>query len=162
MIAVVKIGGHQALVSAGEILQVDKLDLEIGKKVKLETLLISEDDGSKFQLGAPVLDIAIEAKVLEHGRDKKIRVFKMKPRKRYRRTLGHRQDFTVIEIGAIGTAKPVTKKAATKVAAEKPVKETVATKAKTTTKKAAPAKKPVAKKALAKKKTVAKKTPSKK
>jgi large subunit ribosomal protein L21 len=115
MIAVAKIGGHQSIVTIGEVLRVDKLDTEVGGNVSFETLLVSEADGTNFQIGTPFIDgLNVEAKVLEHGKDAKIRVFKMKPRKRYRRTIGHRQDYTVIEITKIGseTKKPAPKKPA--------------------------------------------------
>jgi len=144
MIAIAKIGGHQALVQAGDVIEVDKINEEVGKTVKFETLLLSEEDGSSFQIGAPTIDgVNVEAKIVEHGRGKKIRVFKMKPRKRYRRTLGHRQDYTVIEITKVGSA-------AAKAKADKVVPKKETTK-KTTTKK------PAAKKTTtAKKSTVAK------
>lgn len=120
MIAVVKIGGHQAIVSPQEILEVDKIDAKVGSTVELPVLLLSEEDGSKFQLGAPFVDgVTVKAKVLEHGRGDKIRVFKMKPRKRYRRTQGHRQDYTQIEIQAFGAQKAAPKKAAAKKPAVK-------------------------------------------
>ncbi len=151
MIAVVKIGGHQAIVQQGETLEVDKLDAEVGKTVKFETLLISEENGDKCQIGAPLLSATVEAKVVEHGRGKKIRVFKMKPRKRYRRTQGHRQDYTVVEITKIGAAaaaaKPVTKKTEAKAEKAAPSPSAKAT---------ADKEKPVAKKT-----TVTKKAPAK-
>lgn len=135
MIAVAKIGGHQAIVSVGDKLEVDKLSTEVGKTVKFDTLLISEEDGKNFQMGTPFLDgIQVEAKVLEHTRGAKVRVFKMKPRKRYRRLHGHRQDYTVIEITSLG--------AASKAAPKKEV---------ATEEKKAPEKKPAAKKPEAKK-----------
>lgn len=113
MIAIAKIGGHQAIVEVGETLEVDKIDAEVGKKVKFETLLVSEPSGEGFKIGEPILKgIDVEAKILEHGRGTKIRVYKMKPRKRYRRTQGHRQDYTLIEITKIGN--PVAKKATPK------------------------------------------------
>ncbi len=143
MIAVVKIGGHQEIVKVGERLEVDKLHAKVGEKVTFDTLLISEEDGTGFQIGAPILTEKVEAKVLEHGRGDKIRVFKMKPRKRYRRTQGHRQDYTLIEITKIAG-----KAATPKKTAEKKVEKKTATK---TTAKKAPAKKPAAKKAPAKK-----------
>lgn len=103
MIAVAKIGGHQAIVSVGDKLEVDKLSAEVGSIVKFDTLLVSEEDGKDFQLGTPMLEgIQVEAKIIEHARGAKIRVFKMKPRKRYRRLHGHRQDYTVIEITSLG------------------------------------------------------------
>ena len=136
MIAVAKIGGHQAIVKVGDTLEVDKLSAEVGKTVKFDTLLVSEEDGKDFQLGTPMLEgIQVEAKIIEHTRGAKVRVFKMKPRKRYRRLHGHRQDYTVIEITSLGLGGA--KKAA-------PKKEAVA-------EKKAPAKKPAAKKPAAKK-----------
>ena len=121
MIAVAKIGGRQSIVKQGDILTVDKLDQEVGKKVSLEALLVSTEDGADFQVGDPVLsDISVEAKILEHGQGDKIRVFKMKPRKRYRRRLGHRQDFTKIEIVKIQNS---TKSAKVEEAPKKETKE---------------------------------------
>ncbi len=149
MIAVAKIGGHQAIVKVGDKLEVDKLSLEVGKKVKFETLLVSEEDGKNFNMGTPVLkDIEVEAKIIENGRGAKIRVFKMKPRKRYRRLHGHRQDYTVIEITAIGAAKAAPKAAAKKESVEKVEKKPVAKKvtASASSKVAADKKKPAAKK----------------
>ena len=137
MIAVAKIGGHQALVKVGEQIEVDKIDAEVGKTVSFDMLLVSEEDGKDFEIGAPIIaGKKVEAKVLEHGRGDKIIVFKMKPRKRYRRTLGHRQDYTLIEITKIGGA--VAKKAPVKPAEEKeaPIKKPVAKKP--AVKKAAP------------------------
>jgi len=160
MIAVAKIGGHQEIVQIGDQIETDKLDTEVGKTISFETLLISEEDGTNFKVGAPFLEEKVEAKILEHGRDKKVTVFKMKPRKRYRKTLGHRQDYTLIEITKIGasTAKPkketavketkvVEKKEAKKATPKKTIKKPVAKKP--TTKKAV-AKKPAVKKATKK------------
>ena len=143
MIAVVKIGGHQEIVKVGEKLEVDKLNAKIGEKVVFETLLISEEDGSGFKIGAPVLTETVEAKVLEHGRGDKIKVFKMKPRKRYRRTQGHRQDYTLIEITKIAGKATAPKKAAAKKVEKK---ETVKATPKKTVAKKAPAKKAAPKK----------------
>jgi large subunit ribosomal protein L21 len=141
MIAIVKIGGHQAIVESGEQIEVDKINEKEGKSVELETLLISSEDASDTQIGAPLLDIKIKAKVIEHGKSKKIRVYKMNPRKRYRRTQGHRQDYTILEIGKIGTTKKVstkkaieTKEKAKKVEKKEVVKKKLTTK-KTITKK---------------------------
>jgi len=102
MIAIAKIGGHQYIVREGDSLEVDRLSAEVGKKVDFPVMLVSDEDGGNFQLGNPTLaNATVSAKIVEHVRGDKIRVFKMKPRKRYRRTLGHRQDFTAIEISAI-------------------------------------------------------------
>ncbi len=133
MIAVIKVGGHQAIVSQGDVLEIDKIDAEAGKTVKFETLLVSEENGDGCKIGAPVLEgTSVEAKIVEHGRGKKVKVYKMKPRKRYRRTRGHRQDYTVVEVTKIG-ASTAPKKTAAAPTTEKTVKEE-------TSKKAAPKK----------------------
>lgn len=102
MFAIVDIAGFQEKVTEGDLLKVPTLDTEEGKTVRFDKVLLfakSEDD---VQIGAPYVEGAVvEAKVLSHGRDDKIRVFKMKRRKRYRRTQGHRQGHTQIEIGKI-------------------------------------------------------------
>ena len=149
MIAVAKIGGHQAIVKVGDKLEVDKLSVEAGKKVTFETLLLSEEDGKNFQIGTPFIDgVHVEAKVIEHSRGAKVRVFKMKPRKRYRRLHGHRQDYTVIEILSIGAAGA---KASTKKETEKKEAAPKAEKKPAAKKKTAVKKSPAAKKAAPKK-----------
>jgi len=142
MIAVIDLGGHQALVQKGDKLRIDRITTEEGKKKSFPVLMVSQPDGKEFQMGAPRLEGAtVEAKVLTHNKDEKITVFKMKPRKRYRRTYGHRSYKTEIEITDIKTGaakKPAAKKA------EAPAKA-AAPKASTTKK--APAKKTATKKA---------------
>ena len=149
MIAVAQIGGHQAIVKVGEQLEVDKIDAEVGSKVEFDVLLISEEDGSDFSLGTPFLEgTKVEAKVVEHSRGKKVRVFKMKPRKRYRREKGHRQDYTVVEIVKIGAGakKAVSKttekeeKSDTESTEQTPKKTTKAVSKKPTTKSSTPTK----------------------
>jgi len=126
MIAIAKIGGHQEIVKKGETLEVDKLDVEVGGKVKFDVLLISEENGDGLKVGTPLIANAfVEAKVLEHGRGDKVRVFKMKPRKRYRRTIGHRQDYTVIEITNITASAPKAEKPTAKVAEKKSAQKKV-------------------------------------
>jgi len=170
MIAVIKIGGHQAIVKVGEKINVDKIDKKEGEKISFDVFLVSEENGDNFQIGAPFLEnMMVEAKIIEHGRYPKINVFKMKPRKRYRRTYGHKQDFTCIEIIKIGEgkAKPViSKKTEEKVEIKKlekkeePKKTTKKIETKTTEKKVV-TKKTTTKKA-APKKVVTKKTTTKK
>lgn len=101
MYAVIKTGGKQYRVYEGEILNVEKLDAQEGTTVEFdEVLAISDDNGLK--VGTPVLEGAkVEAQVLKHGKDKKIIVFKYKPKKNYRRKQGHRQPYTQIRITKI-------------------------------------------------------------
>jgi large subunit ribosomal protein L21 len=101
MFAVVDIAGFQEMVSVGDTLRVPTLDAEIGKKVTMDQVLLVSD-GANISTGTPIVDGAsVELTILSHGRDKKIRVFKMKKRKRYRRTAGHRQGFTEVEVTKI-------------------------------------------------------------
>ncbi len=103
MYAVISTGGKQYFVQEGEKLQVEKLDLEPGQILTLEALLVAETDGSKVQVGTPfVTGLTVTAVVVEHGRADKISVIKYKPKVRYRRNVGHRQPFTLLQISKIG------------------------------------------------------------
>jgi large subunit ribosomal protein L21 len=98
--AVVQISGKQVRVHENDVIRVPLLADEVGSSVEFgQVLLVSDSD---IKVGTPTVEGAkVVAEVLEHGRDKKIRVFKMKRRKTYRRTKGHRQHFTQIRITAI-------------------------------------------------------------
>jgi large subunit ribosomal protein L21 len=98
-IAVIKTGGKQYKVSEGQVLPVEKLDAETGAKIKLDTLLIA--DGDKVEIGEPSLGEKVEVEVVDSGKGKKVTVVKYKNKTRYKRTLGHRQDFTSIKINKI-------------------------------------------------------------
>jgi large subunit ribosomal protein L21 len=101
MYAVIRSGGKQYRVAPGQTLRLEKLAGEPGSKVHLGDVLLVENDG-KFQTGKPLLSNArVEATVLEHDRARKIIVFKKKRKKQYRRTRGHRQDFTAVRIESI-------------------------------------------------------------
>ena len=100
MFAVVRTGGKQYKVTQKEYLEVAKIDLEVGKSVDLEVLMTS--DGTDANIGKS--GAKVSAKVIEHKRADKIVVFKKKRRQGYRRTAGHRQDLTVIEITDIKAA----------------------------------------------------------
>ncbi|MGI9317533.1 MAG: 50S ribosomal protein L21 [bacterium] len=124
MYAVVETGGKQYKVSIGDKLKVEKLMAEEGASVDFDRVLMVAD-GDDVSVGAPTLDTSVSATVIAHGRAKKIRVFKMKRRKNYRRTQGHRQYFTEIEITGIGDVKADSapaKKAKSKPAPEKQTK----------------------------------------
>jgi large subunit ribosomal protein L21 len=101
MFAVINTGGKQYKVSKGDQIVVEKLDVEEGKKLDIsEVLLVS--DGKETKVGTPFVPGAkVTAKVVSHQRGEKIRVFKMKPKKRYQRTQGHRQSETTLEIVSI-------------------------------------------------------------
>jgi len=99
--AVIATGGKQYIVRNGDVLNVEKLDAEEGKKISFDEVLLS-DDGKTTKLGEPTIKGAkVEAKVLEQGRDKKLHVIKYKAKSRYFRKYGHRQPFTKVEITKI-------------------------------------------------------------
>ena len=112
MYAVIETGGKQYKVAVGDKLKVEKLIAVEGESVEFERVLMVAD-GENITLGPPAAETAVSATVLSHGRGDKIRVFKMKRRKDYRRTQGHRQSYTEIQITAIGgdTGTPVGKSA---------------------------------------------------
>lgn len=102
MYAVIKTGGKQYKVQEGETLKVEKLDIEPGKTVDLDVLMVADEEGKDVKVGTPTLEGAkVTAKVVEQGRAKKVEVVKYKPKSRYTRTNGHRQPFTTIEISKI-------------------------------------------------------------
>ncbi|MEA3295912.1 MAG: 50S ribosomal protein L21 [Patescibacteria group bacterium] len=101
MLAVIKTGGKQYIVSLGDKIKIEKLDIEKGKEVEFSEVLLLEEDG-KVELGDPIIkDAKVVGKVLEQGKDKKVIVFKYKAKKRYKVKRGHRQPFTEVEITKI-------------------------------------------------------------
>jgi len=101
MIAIIKTGGKQYLVQPGDKIKVEKLDAEEGKEVVFSEVLLCDKDG-KPEIGLPLLkDVTVKAKVLSQGKGKKLIIFKYKPKKRYKRKIGHRQTFTEVEIISI-------------------------------------------------------------
>ena len=103
MFAVIECGGKQHTVSEGESLKVELLSAEEGSTIEFhKVLMISDGSGSK--IGNPYVDNAkVTAKLVFNGKHDKIRVFKMKRRQNYRRTYGHRQNFSEIHIESIST-----------------------------------------------------------
>ena len=103
--AVIKTGGKQYRVEEGQTLLVERLSGDEGSKLELEPLLYADGDNSLF--GASDLGkITVEAKVVGHERGPKLRVFKFKPKRGYKRRTGHRQELTRIEVTKIsGGAK---------------------------------------------------------
>lgn len=97
-IAIIKTGGKQYKVKQGQIIKVEKLDVKIGEKVKFDTLMTATIDGAEINIGKPSLGEKVEGKIVEHGRNKKIRVIKYKNKTRYKRNLGHKQLFSKVEI----------------------------------------------------------------
>ena len=101
MYAIANISGKQYKVEAGATIVVDRLNAEVGEEVTFPVMLTV--DGSKVKAGTPVIkDVVVKAKVVAHVQDKKITVFKYKPKKNERKKQGHRQPYTKITIESIG------------------------------------------------------------
>ena len=101
MYAVIKTGGKQYRVSSGEKIKVEQLPADIGSQITLDQVLMVAD-GDKVSIGAPlVAGATVQATVVAHGRGDKVHIFKMRRRKHYRKSGGHRQNYTEIEIGKI-------------------------------------------------------------
>ena len=159
MYAIFETGGKQYKAGKGDVVFVEKLAVEPGKSVAFDALVVA--DGGDVKIGTPVVEGAkVRAKVIEHGKEKKVVVFKYKPKRKYRKKQGHRQPYTKLEVTGISLAKSKdaeepakpAAKADVKPAAKKPAAKTTAkaapkTAAKTTAKADA---KPAAKKAAAK------------
>ena len=101
MYAVVNLAGKQFSVKPEEEVRVPLLDAAVGSIIRCDEVLFYADGGD-VRVGQPRLDdITVTAEVIEHGKDKKIVIFKMKRRKNYRRTKGHRQNYTLLKIKEI-------------------------------------------------------------
>ena len=104
MYAIIESCGRQYKVTEGDVVFFEKLDTEEGKKITFDNVVMVSEEG-KVQIGNPyVKGIKVEGKVISHGKDKKIIVFKYKAKKNYRRKQGHRQPHTKVEITAIKMA----------------------------------------------------------
>ena len=124
MYAVIESCGKQYKVAEGDVVFFEKLDTEEGKKVTFDKVILVSNDG-KVEVGSPVIAGAkVEGKVVSNGRGKKILVFKYKAKKNERKTIGHRQDYTKVEITSIKTAAKKAEKAESAEKTEKATKTT--------------------------------------
>jgi len=111
MYAVIEIGSKQYRVSEGETIEVERLPLEVGQTLSIDRVLLLGGDG-QLKVGTPTVKGArVRARVTEHGRGRKIIVFKFKPRNRYQRKHGHRQKYTRLAIESISAKKEAPKRA---------------------------------------------------
>ena len=102
MYAVIETGGKQYRVAVGDVVRVETLPVEAGASISLDKVLMIADDAN-VQVGTPLLaGSAVTATVKSHGRGEKIRIFKFRRRKHHRKQAGHRQNYTELEITAIG------------------------------------------------------------
>ena len=99
--AVVKTGGKQYKVAAGEKIKVEQIAADVGQEVVLDQIL-AIGNGAELTVGTPLVSGAtVTVTVVAHGKHDKVRIFKMRRRKHYQKRLGHRQQFTELQIGAI-------------------------------------------------------------
>ena len=104
MYAVIKTGGKQYKVSAGEKLKVEQIPADVGTEIVIDQVL-AVGEGEKLSVGAPLVSGAtVSATILSHGRHDKVRIFKMRRRKHYQKRQGHRQNYTELFIGRIASA----------------------------------------------------------
>lgn len=101
MYAVIETGGKQYRVKEGDIITVEKLNVEAGDKVVFDKVLMA-GDGADLEIGKPYVDTKVFGEVIENGKAKKVIIFKYKAKKDYRKKQGHRQPYTMIEITGIG------------------------------------------------------------
>ena len=101
MYAVIRTGGKQYRVAAGEKLKIEQIAADIGAEIVLDQVLLVAD-GESLKVGKPmVTGASVNAKVIAQGRHDKVRIFKLRRRKHYQKHQGHRQNYTEIEITGI-------------------------------------------------------------
>lgn len=101
MYAVIKTGGKQYKVAAGETIKVKLLDAEVGAEVTIDQVL-AVGTGAELKIGAPlVAGATVKATVVSHGKHDKVRIFKLRRRKHYKKSQGHRQNYTELAISAV-------------------------------------------------------------
>ena len=121
MYAIIEACGKQYKVAEGDVVFFEKLDEKKKKKVKFDNVILVSEKKKKIEIGNPYVKGAkVEGKVVSHGKSKKILVYKYKAKKNYRRTQGHRQPYTKVEITSVKTATE--KKATAKTEAKTEVK----------------------------------------
>ncbi len=102
MYAVIRTGGRQYRAEPGQAIDVERLPYEEGESIELNDVLLVVSDDGQARIGQPVVDGAsVKATVIKQGRDRKVFVWKYKPKERYRRRRGHRQYFTRLRIDSI-------------------------------------------------------------
>jgi large subunit ribosomal protein L21 len=101
MYAVIKTGGKQYKVAAGEKIKVEQIAADLGQEITIEQVL-AVGDGAELKIGAPwVAGASVKATVVSHGKHDKVRIFKLRRRKHYVKHGGHRQSYTELEIGSV-------------------------------------------------------------
>ena len=121
MYAVIETGGKQYRVQEGDVITVEKLNVEAGDKVSFDKVLVLADD-KDLKVGAPyVAGAAVTGEVVENGKGQKVVIFKYKAKKDYRKKQGHRQPYTMVKIESLGGTPAAKTEAKAEVKAEKKV-----------------------------------------
>ncbi|MCX7815807.1 MULTISPECIES: 50S ribosomal protein L21 [Tepidimonas] len=101
MYAVIKTGGKQYRVAAGEKIKVEQIAADVGQEIVIDQVL-AVGNGADIRVGTPLVSGAtVTAKVVAHGRGPKVRIFKLRRRKHYQKRQGHRQNYTELEVSSI-------------------------------------------------------------
>ena len=101
MYAVIKTGGKQYKVAAGEKIKVEQIAADVGQEIVIDQVL-AVGSGTDLKVGTPLLaGASVKATVLAHGKHNKVRIFKMRRRKHYKKSQGHRQTYTELQISAV-------------------------------------------------------------
>ena len=158
MFAIVRTGGKQYRVAAGDKIAVEKLSGEAGETITLGYVLLAGEGDSI----ADAAKVTVSAEIIAQAKSEKVIVFKKRRRHNYRRKAGHRQQMTLLRITQVGDSKAEKKAAPKKTEAKAETPAPAAEKAPVAEKKAAPAKKPAAKAAAPKKAAATEKAPAKK
>jgi large subunit ribosomal protein L21 len=161
MYAVIKVGGKQERVTPGDVIEVEFMKVDPGSSVEFEPILVVDDDG-KAHHGKSLSKARVTAKLLGDKKGDKVRVFKYRPKSGYRRTQGHRQLMTLLEVEEVALSPQVKATAPEEEEAEAPARPARKTAARKTPAKKTAAKKPAARKKSPAKKTTAKRTTSRK
>jgi len=98
MYAVIQTGGKQYRVTPGDTIQIEKLPWQVGSELELNTVLAVFKDPDQMLTGERLASAKVLATIVRHGRGEKVRVFKFKRKKQYKRSTGHRQDFTAVKV----------------------------------------------------------------
>ena len=107
MYALIEFAGKQFKVEEGSSIKVPYVDGKVGSKVNFEKIIYM-DDGKNKMVGTPIVDgVKIDGKIISHGRERKVVVFKFKRRKGYQKKNTHRQEYSILKIGKVGKAKKV-------------------------------------------------------
>lgn len=101
MYAVIQTGGKQYRVAPGETIQIERLPWDVGAELELNSVLAVFQDSDHVITGEHLANAKVRATIVEHGRGDKVRVFKFKRKKQYKRTIGHRQNYTAVKVTEI-------------------------------------------------------------